>query len=702
MGQSFPPRLLRPTRYLPTVPRSGNTTDDAWLRMSNAIIKGQEPLCYTVNYAGSLSLNEPIPTSPCTGTVAVTTGLTTIVGTGTAFLSEIRLGQRTFVVDAGGNQSALLEVEAVVSDTEFRCAEAPLFSTAGLTLQRLPVIFTIDDIRVTQIRGNTIRLNKGSLLTIGDGEVRFDGQSLSAAVTASREPSLALYDPATNTYSQFDLGMDTPVAPTLAAVGGGTKGMQGGNYSVVITPERIETLGYNNPSPRADVTIVTNDAIDITFPAMDTANGQNAWGVWVTTYTESLGTDLNYLNGPWFRLGQYTGNSAGFTETIEWLDAEVERNTLVAFNNDPPPQAEFVSIINNGPIWVSCDGAFPDAAITSPGPWVFPVKPDNVEAAPAELAFSTSPSEIILGVVAATGRLFLPTLNHLQVAIGTPSQTVPVVIQPFWKAGFKHENQLVFVDDQLFGFPTDGPSKSSANVTLGAEEVSPQSFVADVQSVIDDWVRGHVFVGHDPFNDAVCFFHSANDLNDDGFWTTRILMFGLRQNAWIGDVLLSAADQDMIVSGVTTVGSRLAFLAGGRQADNSTEINTYEFDKVAGETVEWAAAGAFSDNGSEMRSHTVKRVRITYRGQSTTMGAFGFQPTEAINEALLFSGNAASLTGAITVPAASDVTLSQQVQINCPNLNVSTLQVEGSYAGSGDLDRIDETLVEAAAIGVRR
>lgn len=705
MGQSLPPRLLRPTRYLPTVPRSGNTTDDAWLRMSNAIIKGQSPLCYTVCYSGSRSLNEPIPTSNCTGTVAVTAVSTAVVGTGTAFLSEIRIGQRTLVVDSGGSQSALLVVDAVVSDTEFRAASAPTFTASGLALARLPVINTIDNDRVTQIRGSTIRLNKGSLLPIGDGEVYIDGAPLTNPVLATREPSIAIYDPATNTYTEFELGMDTPTGMSAAAVAGGTKGMQGGNYSLVVCAGRLETVGYNNPSARIDVTIVTDDMVALTFGPADTANGQNAWPIFVTTYTESLGTDLNYLEGPWFLLtvvSEADVAAAGRVLNFEWLDAEVERNTLVTFNNDPPPQAEFVAILNNGPVWISCDGMFPDAAITSPGPWIFPVKPDNIEAAPAELAFSTSPSEVILGVTSATGRLFLPTLNHLQVAIGTPSQTVPVVIQPYWKAGFKNEVQVIFVDDQLFGFPTDGPSRSSANVTLGAEEISPQSFAADVQSIIDDWVRGHVYVAHDPLNDAVCFFHTANDLNSDDFWTTRILMYGLRQDDWIGDVLLSADDQDLIVSGVTTVGSRLVFLAGGRQADNSTLINTYQFDDVAGEVINWAAAGAFNDNGSEMRSHTVKRIRTTYRGQSTTMGVFGFQPTEAINEGLLASGNAASLTGAVTVPAASDVTLSQQVQVNCPNLSVSTVQVQGSYAGSGDVDRVDETLIESAAIGVRR
>lgn len=702
MGKSIE-RIIRPSKYLPTTPRSGSTSDEAWLLMKNAIIKGQPPLTYTTCYSGSLSLSETIPTANCTGTVALTSGSTTVTGTGTAFLSELHIGQRTLVVDAGDNRSFLLVVDRVVSDTSFIATKAPTFTgtVSGETLVRLPVIFAVDTQRGTQIRGNTVRLDKGTLLSVGSGVFRINGAALSASLTVTRDPKVSLYDQTAGTYTHFTLGMDTPAAPTLAAVGGGTKDMQGGNYSIVITPERTETVGYNNPSPRADVTIVTGDAVDITFPAMDTTNGQNAWGVWVTTFAASLGADLNYLEGPWFRYGQLTGNTAGFTTTIEWLDAEVERQGIVTFNNDPPPQAEFVAVLNNGPVWISCEGTG-SSTTTSPGPWIFPVKPGNVEAAPAEIAFSTSPPEIIIGVVSATGRLYLLTSNHLQVAQGTPSEIVPVLIQPYWKAGFKNELQVIFVDDSLYGFPTDGPSRSSANVSFGAEEISPQSFAADVQSIIDTWNRGQVYVGHDPVNDAVCFFHAGDELNSSGFWTTRVLVYGLRQDDWIGDVTLTSTTQDMIVSGVATVSGALEFLAGGRLANNTVSIGTFRFDQVAGSAVPWSAASLFSDNGDESRSHTVKRVRATAKTTSGSLGVFGFQPTEVINVDLLKSGNSASLTGAVALPNTAGVALSQQFQVNCPNLNVSAVQIEGSYAGSGELERVDELYVESGQIGCRR
>src|SRR6185503_16362271 len=128
---------------------------------------------------------------------------------------------------------------------------------------------------------------------------------------------------------------------------------------LVITPAGKQTDGFNNPSQRADVTIATNDMVRITFPAMDTANGQNAWQIWVTVFTQSLGADLGYLNGPWHFLMQITDEDvspACGTFDVEWLDAEVMGNELVSFDNDPPPQAEFIHLLNYTPVWLSCRG----------------------------------------------------------------------------------------------------------------------------------------------------------------------------------------------------------------------------------------------------------------------------------------------------------------------------------------------------------
>lgn len=699
-GKNFT-RTIRPTRYVPTVPKSGDTPDDAWFKMSNAIIKGRSPLTYTENYSGSLNLSEAIATSNATGTVAVSSGVTTVTGTTTSFISELHLGQFCLVVDSGNSRSALLTVEKIVSDTSFICSKAPTFTATGLTLVRLPVIFAVDKDRGTCIRGNVVRFDKGTLLSVGDGVFRLNGSALSSSLTMTRAPKISLYSQSGGTYTNFTLGMTTSVAPTLAATGSGTKKMRAGSYSIVITPERTQTVGYNNPSLQTVAVLADNDRVTITFPAMDTTNGQNAWGVWVTTYAESLGADLNYILGPWFRLDQYTGNTAGFSTTIEWTDAEVERNDLITFNNDAPPQAEFVAVLNNVPIWISCQG-IGSSTITSPGPFIFPAKPGNIEAAPVDVAVSSTPPEIILGVTSGDGRLFLLTTNKLQVALGTGSDVFPIIIQPYWPSGFKNPFQLVSANNTLYGFPVSGPNRSEANRIATSEYVPDKGFAADVQEIVDAWVRGQVLVAHDPVNDAICFFHAGNDLNSSGFWTTRVLVFGLRQDAWIGDVLLSSSTQDTIVSGVATVSGFLEFLMGGRLADNSVSVGTYRWDQVAGAAVAWRACPPFSDNGDEMRGHCLKRVRATIKSTSGTFGVYGTQPTEAIDVAAIDAGNASSLTGAQAIPNSSSVSLSQEFQINCANLSVSTVQLSGTYSGSGTLERIDELVIAGAEQGVRR
>lgn len=701
----MPIRIIRPARYSPTQPRSGDTSDDALFRMSNSLIRGQAPLTYAECYAGSLSLAETIATSNCTGTVALTSGSTTVTGTATTFISELHLGQFCLVVDAGDNRSFLLVVEKIVSDTSFICSRAPSFTgtTTGETLVRLPIIFPVDKDRGTAIRGNVLRFDKGTLLSVGDGVFRLNGSAVSSSLTLTRAPQISLYLQSAGTYTNFTLGMNTSTAPVLAAAGGGTKQMRAATYSIVITPERTQTIGYNNPSLQTTVTLANNDRVSITFPAMDTTHGQNAWGVWVTTFAESLGADQNYLLGPWFRLDQYTGNTAGFTTTIEWTDAEVERNDLITFNNDAPPQAEFVAVLNNNPLYISCQG-IGSATITSPGPFIFPTKPGNIEAAPTDVAFSTSPPEIILGVVSAVGRLYLLTTNHLQIAQGTPSDVVPIIIQPYWKGGFVNPYQVAFVNETLYGFPVGGPTRSAANfITTNADEISPdKGFAAAVQEIVDSWVRGHVMVAHDPVNDAICFFYSANELNSSSFWTTRILVFGLRQNDWIGEVTLSSTTQDMIVSGVATVSGYLEFLCGGRLTNNTVSVGTYRFDQVAGSAVSWYAAPPFNDDGDEQRAHVVKRLRVTGKTTSGSIGVFGTQPTEVIDVAALEAGNSSSLTGAISIPNTAAVAYSQQFQVNCANLDVSTVRVQGTYAGSGVKDRVDEIMIATARQGVRR
>lgn len=180
-------------------------------------------------------------------------------------------------------------------------------------------------------------------------------------------------------------------------------------------------------------------------------------------------------------------------------------------------------------------------------------------------------------------------------------------------------------------------------------------------------------------------------------------MYGLRQEEWIGNILLTSTTQDMIVCGVATVGPVMQMLIGGRLANDTVSIGTYTFNVAAGSAVPWFIAPPFSDYDSELRDHVVKRVRATYKGTGVSVGVFGAGASESIPVTALEAGNSASSTGAVALATATTITQGVQNQVNVPNVSQSTVRVQGSYNGSDAiLDQVHEIVIESALEGVRR
>lgn len=581
MGSALPPRVWRSGPFIPTVPRTGSEGDNLTWRKYNLLTRGRDGRFYEEVWSGLGNLNENMGMVPLTGTLGLTAGSTAIVGDGTIFQTECHLGQFICAIPDDDSASWLLVIRSIEDDTHMTVWKAPDTTIDELVGWQMPILFAVNEQRGTALRGNVLKLDKGSFIGVGSGTFRLNGQPLAGtSLTLARAPKIALFDPATNTYLVWEIGLEEATPPGLAAIGGGTKGMQGGNFSIVVTEARKETKGFGNPSLRADVTIATNDQVACTFAPLNTP-GANARIVWVTTFADTLGADLNYLNGPWRRLRLIDDTevpAAGGTINLEWLDAEVENNEIVSFNNDAPTDAEFVEFLNKIPVWISCQGQGNQThpAATSPGPFIVPAKPTNIEAAPLDLAFSSSPPETILGAVSAQGRIYLPTINKLQIAQSTPSDVVPILIRPFWFDGFANPYQLTFVNGILYGYPVAGPSRSAGD---GDPQEAERNWAADVAEIIASWNAGQVLVAFDPENDAVVFFHSAHRLNAAGFWTTQWLMYGIPQQFWVGAGEIGAeayeADgeidpidnwntKDNIVCGLATISDRLDLLIAGR------------------------------------------------------------------------------------------------------------------------------------------
>lgn len=527
------------------------------------IVRGRRRF-YWESFSGLGDLDEDLSMVALTGTLTLTADSNMIVGVGTLFLAECRVGQ--WICAILNDDSWPLRVRRVISNTSMEVWKAPDTSAAGTTGWRMARLNTSNQDRQSCLTGNALPLEKGSYLGAGSGTAYLNGTAFSATWALDRDPSINLLNPSTGAFTNFPLGMNTPTGVTAAAVAGGTKGMQGGSYSLVVSPARKETGGYNNPSERVDVTIATNDQIRITFPAMHTARGQSAWIVWVTTFAFNFGADLNYLNGPWFYyilIDDTQVSSAGGTFDIEYLDAEVEGNEIVSFNNDAPTDAEGVVNLNNQPFWYSCQGQgnATTPTQTSPGPFIVPAKPTNIEAAPLDLSFSSSPPETILWALAGNGRIYLPTINHLQIAQATPDQNVPILIRPFWHDGFAGPDQLTLIGEMLYGCPLGGPTRSSES---GDESSIQRDWAADIWEELPDSPDiGHCICGYDPQNEAFVLIYSGSERNDSGFWKSEWWMYGIPQQFWIGHGEFTSTTKDQIVSGIATIGDRLELLIGG-------------------------------------------------------------------------------------------------------------------------------------------
>lgn len=703
---------LKPTEFWPSAARAG-TSGQRIFRMQNIILRSEGDEPFAEVYSGSKDLNENIPTSTLTGTLTTSTTSYEVVGAGTAFLSELHQGQ--FIEAFSGATRVPMVVDEITDNTHMRVCRLPGAAVAGASAFRFPVMFEMDKKRGTLIWGNAVKFDKGTLLCVGNGTLRINGAVLpGASLVASEDPQIAIYD--SGVYSVFPLGMDTPATLSAADQAGGTKQMVGGLYSIRAAPARLATKGYNNPSPKAEVTLTDDHKIRVTVGAADTANGQDGWMFFGTLYAQGGGE-----NGPWYRIelpvtivpvGSGPGEipAAGGTYDIEFNDAEISSNDLLTFDNDPPPPCEFIGVIGGIPVFVSCHGLND----LPPGPYVAPAKRNNIEAAPAAYRVCGSPPDTIIGQVGgAQGRLYLMCTNSLQIALATQAtdpRIPPVSVRPYWRSGFKNTESLLFVSDVLVGMTTNGLVRSIAEGDEGSEEFGFATAMEDLLRFVSP---GHCLLKLDPKNNAVVLFHSAHSLNSAGFWTTRAWMYSLRQHKWIGDVLLTSNTGDMIVSSAATVNDRLEFLCGGRQQDGTTVVRTYRWDEpVEGDAIPYFLAWEFSDAGIKDRTFAVKSIMVA--GDLSLMPSayiYGAGPGESIPTATLETPmsvganglSPGSKSGPITLPFSFDPTQRDFIGLDVDNLKQYSVKVEGVWTVSFiDRDRIDEVLLEIEPRGARR
>jgi hypothetical protein len=795
----MPVKTLRAAPFIPTSPRTGNQSPSLF-RATNMLLRGRGEHLYAECYGGSLNLNEEIATAALTGTISFSPASRTITGTSSAFFSELHLGQ--FLETIAGE---VLVVTKIVSDTEFEAASLPLTTASGVAAYRLPVLFEVGKDRGTLLSGNALEFDKGTILAVGSGTLRINGDPLAGtSLVAERNAKIGIYEVDTDNYIVKDLGfptrpagitasaasaasaktfadtdvntttnevtitahgfspgervtttnpgtLATPLTATaeyvvmvvdantvkfaynsndaangvaipLTAAGSGTttvtplnKAMPAGDRSIRISKasSRFGADAYGNPGEKIKVTLTAGQRIKIDFPAMDSATDSesmhDAWRIYGTRFGGSTAqATANADSGPWYWVRTVSAEELGGTGAtsyyLEYLDAEIDGSLrIITFDNDPPPDAEFVGTVAGYPVLISCQGRAVDADTrggTSPGAFIVPTKPANIAAAPLAAAVPLSPPEIIIGFYMAAGRLYLLTANTLQIAVFTADADFPVATRPFWKSGFRNPYALCFANDRLYGF-TNSPIRSPEE---GSDADVDRGFAAFVKEITYDWNSARVFVVHDPINECVCYVYSAAYKNEAGFWVSLVLPFMLEMEAWSPLVILSSDEHDMVVSGTATVNGCFEFLAGGRDGAGGIEVNTYRFDAGLndGETVPYSMAWQFADDGDEYRPKKVKGVRVTGKLTDADFGIHGAYADEEIDVDTLEAGNAGSKSGAIPLSDSTGVTVREWEALNASFLHCYTPNIAGEWDGAGMRDRIDEVGVEVIIQGARR
>lgn len=686
------PIILGASVYHPTSPRTG-LSGNTLLRLKNLILTGADENVYLSCYRGSLNLNETIPGLALTGTVSAAAGVTTIVGVGTSFTTELQAGQFWWA----GNSP--LMVKRIIDDTHLIVYEGPLTILTAATGTRMPVLFNLLTQRATlSARGNAVEVDKGSIFATGVGTLLVDGQPLQgSSMVLAGSPKVAIFDPTTGNYTVYPVGFSEPTpGPTLTDSVGGVQGMIAGDYSVRLTAANSVTQGESNPGVRANVSLAADNdqiTVDLTGVTFDTAAGVDQ--------ANAYATQLNVVNanqGPWNFVRSWL-LADGNTFNLDYLNAAISRQGELEFNNDPVPDAGFVATLQGYLQWVSCFGKFGG----SPGPVLVPGKPNNIEAAPSDWVVTSSPPEDILDVVTSQARLYLLCPTTLQQGVYAPTGdplVPPTQIRAFWSLGFSSFQQVVFAQDLLVGYPHGGPTRSTADVEI----VKTQFLGAQVAEIIQHWKSAYVKCGwdSDPMVNAICFFQPAIRRNSDGWWETDVLIWGVNQVDWIGAVTITDPDRDLVVCSVATVNNQLTFLAGGRtDLVGTIQFDTFEWNKIAGMPIDYYCCWQLQAGGVVDRNKTIRAMRANGKFTNGLMQLYGFDSETPENLSDIEDG--INPQGEINLGTTDDVVTTSRDRLNFPSNFVFSPRISGTYNGTDEIvDRINGAVVEFAPQGNRR
>lgn len=661
-------------------------------------------------YNGSKNLGEYLPTSALTGTITFSPASLTLTGSSTKFQDELHIGQMFTAVND------VLVVQSIQTQTSLTLGRLPTTTGTNVSGHRTRNLFALNTHRASLLWGDGSFTDRGNIIAVGDGALYLDGAVLPGdTLVALRRAKIAIYDATTNTYDVVLLGFDEVpgIVYTDITVNpmDGTKNTSLGYYSFRIAYYSDTTDGYSNPTATMleagldgyQVT-VPNSTFNIDFSNDVSNRPDKATGYIIYASAFAGSSDISKVNaiqGGWFELIRVTFVELAALTTPEvysfdYIDSDLS-STLASFDNDTPPDAEFVSLfagyvnlISTGGKGVNTTGR---EAATSPGPYIAPMKADNIDSYPATSTIVTEKGETIIGYINAAGRMFPMTPNTLQASTPTGLSNAqplvglsPFTLRPFWQRGFASPYNLMCIDDTLYGFTTKGPYRS---IATGDSAEASNDFASSVDAQMSQWSPGYVMVAYDPRNSAICYFHSACSTNAEGYWETEIYPYSLKINDWMPRILLTDPTRDMVVTGVATVHNELCFVAGGRRQAMAARFDTWSFDTGDGD-VDYYLAWVYRDEGTEMTPKIVRKLRPKGKFTSAMLQIFGILPGEEIDGTELEMGDSDAAEFTIALDDSTFVKQYEVIKTRCKNMLMYTVRIGGTSNGDGTLGSTDQ------------
>lgn len=524
------------------------------------------------------------------------------------------------------------------------------------------------------------------------------------------------------TYTAHDAGLVAPATlGTVSKESGGTKGMDG-IVSLVACAKRINTETASNPATIGDsnsqvqtLSAGGDNRLRVVLPAA--VAGQDAWlyggtywgqgnfGPWrlvrevrvavpgTITFTNGssnvTGVDTRFLrdlrsadkitaNATTYYVkvtsdtaielysdialttaANFAGTTGPYAVTmteivLEWRNGEL--TDLIEFDNDEPPLIDGLMLFNNVPFgWK--------------GNILYPSKIGNPESFPRVLARSTQTGADIVTALAGDARIFLLTVNGLEVVTFTQNPTDPFLIRQVWSFGFSSPTQAVVAEGTLFA--AVGTSSGVKVVRTQVDDSPDLEFSAPVESDMASWNVANVVMGLDPSNGAVLVMHW------NGTDSTTIIPYMLQQGVW---------GLPLTVSGRVTSAATV---------NNSCEIvilfngayNVYQWEGGTGASSSFVVFPFIEREGIRQ---TIKSIKVT--GNADTLYVYTAQPGYPIPDVTDTS------QAAVALPIV-DVLQHQSVLFtNIPNAQSFTIRVDSS----GTSALLTEVVVSGIFNGIQR